>query len=382
MIRASIVETAPLVLDVGVVLLLAGAMGLIARKFGLPAVVGYLIAGMVVSPFTPGFVASNDQLALFADIGVILLLFEVGIEIDLRRITREQTGILYGAPIQVLITLGLGTPIFLALGISPFGAMLLALSIAMSSSVVIVNITRSKRRTTDTGTEEALLGFSVMQDIAGVIIAALVLTLYGSSEKPVLTSIIGLIGFAAVALAASKLIPFILRLLRWENDLFLIFSVAIGLTIAALGTRVFGIPMALAAFVAGIAINQSRDTDEVRKAILPFRDLFAVLFFVVIGSLLEPSQIKENFPFFGLLVLMLILLKTLPAILIAKIGKLKANKIQFGIGVSQVGEFSFVLGSAALVAGAITKSEFSALLLTVTVSIILSTVLVRQIRRH
>ena len=142
MIRASIVETAPLVLDVGVVLLLAGALGLIARKFGLPAVVGYLFAGILVSPFTPGFVASNDQLALFADIGVILLLFEVGIEIDLRRITKEQTGILFGAPLQVLFTLALGTPIFLVLGLPILGALLLALSIAMSSSVVIVNITK------------------------------------------------------------------------------------------------------------------------------------------------------------------------------------------------------------------------------------------------
>ena len=382
MIRASIVETAPLVLDVGVVLLLAGAFGLIARRFGLPAVIGYLLAGIVVSPFTPGFVASNDQLALFADIGVILLLFEVGIEIDLKRISREQVGILFGAPIQVLITLALGTPIFLALGLPILGALLLALSIAMSSSVVIVNITRSKRRTTNTETEEALIGFSVVQDIVGVGIAALILTIYGSSDRSIAVSILGLIGFVALAFIASKLIPLILRILRWESDLFLIFSVAIGLTIAAIGTRAFGIPMALAGFVAGITINQTRDTDEVRKAILPFRDLFAVLFFVVIGSLLEPSQIINNLPFFGLLMLLLVLLKTIPAIAVAKYGKLKANRFQFGIGISQVGEFSFVLGSAALVAGAITKSQFAALLLTVTVSIILSTVLVRQIKRH
>ena len=381
MLRASVIDTAPLVLDVGLVLLIAGTFGLLARKIGLPAVVGYLFAGMLVSPFTPGFVASNDQLALFADIGVVLLLFEVGIEIDLRRITKEQTGLLFGAPIQVLFSLGLGTPIFLALGLPILGALLLSLSIAMSSSVVIVNITRSKRRTTDTHTEEALLGFSVVQDIAGVLIAALVLTIYGTSNKSIAASVIGLIGFLLLAFLASKAIPTILRILRWENDLFLIFSVAVGLTIAAIGTRVFGIPMALAGFVAGIAINQSRDTDEVRKAILPFRDLFAVLFFVVIGTLIEPKEVTSNLKFFGLLALLLILLKTIPAILIAKIGKLKANKLQFGIGISQVGEFSFVLGSAALAADAITKSQFSALLLTVSVSIILSTVLVRQINR-
>ncbi|MSW15542.1 MAG: potassium transporter Kef, partial [Actinobacteria bacterium] len=151
---STIVDTAPLVLDVGVVLLLAATMGFLARKVGLPAVIGYLITGLMVSPFTPGYVASSDQLSILADIGVVLLLFEVGIEIDLKKIRKEQKSLLWGAPIQVFIGLAIGTPIFLWMGIPRLGALLLALSLAMSSSVVIVNITRSKRRKTDTGTED------------------------------------------------------------------------------------------------------------------------------------------------------------------------------------------------------------------------------------
>jgi CPA2 family monovalent cation:H+ antiporter-2 len=379
---ASIVETAPLVLDVGVVLTVAATMGFAARKLGLPSVIGYLLTGLLVSPFTPGFVADSNQLSLLADIGVVLLLFEVGIEIDLRRISKEQKALLWGAPAQVVIGLAIGTPVFLWLGIPLLGALLLALSIALSSSVVIVNITRSPRRTTDTATEEALLGWSVVQDVFGVAVAAVVLTLFGAAERPLILAIGGLVGFVLLAFAASRFLPILFRLVRWEKDLFLIYSVSVGLVLAALGTVVFGIPMALAGFVAGLAINQSRDTEEVRKAILPFRDLFAVLFFVVIGSLIEPSQVLKAWPFALLVLLLLILLKTLPVALFARMGKLKVKRFQFAVGMSQVGEFSFVLGSLAYSEGALTRAQFTGVLLAVVISIISSTLLVRKAPRQ
>ena len=378
---ASIVETAPLVLDVGVVLLAAATSGLVARKVGLPAIVGYLMAGLLVSPFTPGFVANGDQIALLADIGVVLLLFEVGIEIDLRRIRNEHGALLWASPLQVIVGTILGTPIFLLLDIPLFGAALLALSLAMSSSVVIVNITRSRRRTTSVATEESLLGWSVLQDITGVTLAALIIALLGNTNDSPIRSILGLIGFIALAVIASRLLPFLLRIVRWEHDLFLIYSVAIGLSIAALGTVLFGIPMALASFVAGLAINQTRDTDDVRKAVLPFKDLFQVLFFVVIGSLVQPDLILEALPFAALLLLVMLLLKTLPAFLLSRYRNIGDSAGQLSVGLSQVGEFSFVLGSAALAAGALTKVQFTGVLLAVISSIIVSTLAVRRASR-
>ena len=375
---ASIVETAPLVLNVGVVLTAAATMGFAARKLELPSVIGYLLTGLLVSPFTPGFVADNNQLALLADIGVVLLLFEVGIELDLRKVTREQKGLLWGVPTQMVVGVAIGTPVFLWLGIPIFGALLLSLSIAMSSSVVIVNITRSPRRATDTYTEESLLSWSLLQDIFGVAAAAIILTLFGAGDKTIAQAIGGLVGFGLLAIAASKILPIVLRAVRWDSDFFLIYSVAFGLVLAALGTVVFGIPMALAGFVAGLAINQSRDTEEVRKAILPFRDLFAVLFFVVIGTLIEPSQLSKAWPFAALVLAMLVILKTVPTILIARIGRLKAKPYHLGVGVSQIGEFSFVLGSLAFSQGAITRPQFTGLLLAVVLSIMTSTILVRK----
>ena len=372
-----VVDTAPLVLDVGIVLLGAATMGFAARKAGLPAVVGYLLTGLLVSPFTPGYVADYDQIAVLADIGVVLLLFEVGIEIDLRRISKEQKALLWGVPAQVAIGMAIGTPIFLFLDISLLGAFLLSLSIAMSSSVVIVNITRSRRRKTDTDTEEALLGWAVMQDVTGVTVAAIVLAIFGTSDRSLPVALGGIVGFVGVAYLSAKMIPIILRLVRWEKDLFLIFSVAIGLTLAALGTVVFGIPMALAGFVAGLSINQSRDTDDVRKAILPFRDLFAVLFFVIIGSLIEPALFSKALPFALVIIAIVIIGKSIPVVLLAKLGKLKANPFQMGAGVGQVGEFSFVLGSIAYSQGAIDRAQFVGVLMAVVFSIIASVLLVR-----
>lgn len=375
---ASIIETAPLVLNVGVVLTAAATMGFAARKVGLPSVIGYLFTGLLVSPFTPGFVAENNQLALLADIGVVLLLFEVGIELDLKRISREQKTLLWGVPTQVVLGVILGTPIFFWLGISFFGSLILALCIAMSSSVVIVNITRSPRRATNSMTEEALLGWSLVQDLVGVALAAVILTAFGKSETPLYIAIGGLIGFAVLAFVASKILPKILRAVRWERDLFLIYSVSFGLVLAALGTVVFNIPMALAGFIAGLTINQSRDTDEVRKAILPFRDLFAVLFFVVVGTLIQPSQLPDAWTFALLILLMMVLFKSLPTILVAKLGKMNATSFHLGVGVSQIGEFSFVLGSVAYSQGAITLTQYTGLLLAVVISITGSTILVRR----
>jgi CPA2 family monovalent cation:H+ antiporter-2 len=375
---ASIVETAPLVLNIGVVLGAAATMGLAARKVGLPSVIGFLATGLLVSPFTPGFVADNSQLALLADIGIVLLLFEVGIELDLRKLGREQRALLWGVPAQMGFGLVVGTPIFLLLGIPIFGALLLSLSIAMSSSVVIVNITRSPRRRTDTSTEEALLGWSLIQDLVGVAAAAVILTLFGTAEKSLFISIGGLFAFGAIAIVSSKILPRVLRAVRWDRDLFLIYSVSFGLVLAALGTVVFNIPMALAGFVAGLAINQSRDTEEVRKAILPFRDLFAVLFFVVVGTLIAPGAVIDAAPFAGLIILLMVILKTLPTILLARWGKMKVKKSLLGIGVSQIGEFSFVLGSLAFSQEVITSSQYTGVLLAVVISITGSTILVRR----
>ncbi|HET7678276.1 MAG TPA: cation:proton antiporter [Candidatus Limnocylindrales bacterium] len=372
-------EGAIAIVEIGSVLLLAAGLGWAARRVGLPAVVGYLAAGLAVSPFTPGFVADRTQIQLLADVGVVLLLFEVGIEIDPRRLRREHGGLIWAAPLQTIVTALLAGVAAYALGLPPLAAATVGLAVALSSSVVIVNITRSRRRTTDRDTEQALLGWSVLQDVTGVALAAALLALSGGEARPPAAALLGLLGFVAVAVAVAWLLPRVLLRLRSEHDLFLIVSVATGLAVAGLGAVAFGVPMALAAFVAGLAISESPDAAEARRRMLPFRDLFAVLFFVAIGSLIDPARLGGALPWVALLLALIVVGKVAVAYLLARAARLPARPLQLAIGLSQIGEFSFVLASIGLERGHLPADVYTALLATVALSIALSTVLVRLV---
>jgi CPA2 family monovalent cation:H+ antiporter-2 len=369
--------TAPIIAELGGLLLAAAAAGWVARRAGLPAVVGYLVVGLAVSPFTPGFVAHREQLYVLADIGVILLLFEVGIEIDVMRLRREQRGLFLAAPLQTLLTTAIGAAVALAAGLSLVAALLIGLCVALSSSVVIVNITRSSRRTTDRVTEHALLGWSVLQDLTGVVVAAFLIAAIGASARSPLVALAGIAAFVAVAVVVAWILPRVLRLLASDHDLFLIVSVASGLTIAGVGAVAFGVPMALAAFVAGLTISESHAADEARRRLLPFRDLFAVLFFVSIGSLIDPDELGSGLGWLALLLGVLVMGKVLVTYLLARLTGLSARPLQLAVGLAQLGEFSFVLASVGLAAGVIERPLYAAMLSTVAVTIAVSTIAVR-----
>jgi CPA2 family monovalent cation:H+ antiporter-2 len=375
------VDNAAAILEIGLVLLAAAALGAIARRFGLPAVVGYLVLGIAVSPFTPGYVADRHQIELLADVGVVLLLFEVGIEVDLLRLRREQAGLLWAAPAQVALTTSIAGVAIWAAGIAPLPAAILGLCIALSSSVVIVNITRSRRRTTDPATEAALLGWSVLQDVTGVAAAAVLLAALGTGGRPLPVALAGLLAFAAVALATAWLLPRVLDPLRDQQDLFLVVSVASGLALAGLGAVTFGVPLALAAFVAGLAIAEGPTTAEVRQRLLPFRDVFAVLFFVAIGMLLDPGQLSDGMSWLVFFLVLIAVAKVGLSYVLARVARLPGRPLQVALGLGQVGEFSFVLGSALLAAEAIEPPVYVALVAAVAVSIGVSAVVVRLVGR-
>jgi CPA2 family monovalent cation:H+ antiporter-2 len=373
-------HTAPAVLELGLLLLLAALAGKLARRVGLPAVIGYLLIGVAVSPFTPGYVANRESLAVLADIGVVLLLFEVGIEINPLRLARERRRLLLLSPLQVFITWALAAGACIAFGMSPAGAAIVGLSIAMSSSVVVVNITRSRRRTTDPATDDELLGWSLIQDLVGVSSALVLFAVVGLGGRSPLTSAVGVIAFGAIAAAAAFLLPWLLRRVQAEHDLFLLVSVASGLVLAGLGSRFFGVPLALAAFIAGLAITESPVAAEARQRLLPFRDLFAVMFFVALGTVIDPRTIGSSLPWLLLFLGLVVVAKVLVVWALAKIGGLTGRRLQLAVGLGQVGEFSYVLGALALSAGLITKQVGAGLVGAVVVSIAASSLLVRVAR--
>jgi CPA2 family monovalent cation:H+ antiporter-2 len=371
--------TAPAILEIGLVLLAAVAAGYVARRIGLPAVVGYLVVGLAVSPFTPGYVADPEQLHLLADLGVVLLLFEVGIEVDLRTLRREQRNLFWVAPAQMSLTTVIGAAVFIVLGFAPIPAAILGLCVAFSSSVVVVNITRSRRRTTDVPTERAMLGWAVLQDVSGVLAAGVLLAAFAIGGRPVTDALIGLVAFVLLAIVTARLLPRVLTGLRHEHDLFLITSVASGLALAGVGAVVFGVPLALAAFVGGLAITESHTAAEARRRLLPFRDLFAVLFFVAIGTLVDPGDLLVGLPMLGVFLILIVVAKSGVSYVLARLSRLPARPLQLAVGLGQMGEFGFVLASALVAAGAITGADYVALLGAVVVSIAASAILVRSV---
>jgi len=373
-------HTAPAILELGLLLVLATLAGKVARRLGMPAVLGYLAVGLLVSPFTPGYTANREQLAVLADIGVVLLLFEVGIEINPIRLARQRR-LLVLAPAQVFITWGVAAVVCALFGMSQAGSAMVGLSIAMSSSVVVVNITRSVRRTTDAATDTALLSWSVIQDLLGVSSALVLMVVIGLQGRSGLVALGGMLAFIALAAAAAVVLPWALRRLRTDHDLFLLLSIGGGLLIAGIGSRFLGVPLALAAFVAGLAITESEEAGEARQRLLPFRDVFAVMFFVSLGTVIDPSALGGALLWLALIVGLVVAAKVVPAWALARFGRLQARPLQLAVGLGQVGEFSYVLGALALTAGIITNQVATALVAAVAITIATSSVLVRLVHR-
>lgn len=368
-------ENALPVLELGLILLVAALAGVLARRLGFPAVVAYLVVGLLVGPFTPGYVADRERIQTLADIGVVLLLFEVGIELDLRALRREPLTLMVGAPAQVVLSTALGTVVLVMLGVGTLGAATLGLALALSSSVVVVNITRSRFRTTDRLTERTMLVWAILQDaVTLVAVATLAVFLVPGRSEAMPLAVLGLVTFVVLAIAANALlVPRLLRWVRREQDSFIIVAVSVALATAGIGSFAFGVPLALAAFVAGLGLSLDREAKEARREILPFRDLFAVMFFVAVGSLVDPQALVTDSVWLAAFVGLVALRSALIWAMAGLLG-IPGRAGQVAVGLGQIGEFSFVVAALGLGAGAIDNAQFSAVLATATLTIALSTV--------
>jgi CPA2 family monovalent cation:H+ antiporter-2 len=359
-------------------LLAAAVAGFAARRVGLPAILGYLSVGLLVSPFTPGYVADRHQIQLLADIGVVLLLFEVGIEVDLRQLHRQSRRLLIAVPLQVAVSAGVSLAAAMATGVSLRGSLLFGLAIALSSSVVVVNITRSWRRTVSAETADLLLGWSVLQDVVGTAVALVVISLVGLGGDSVGVTLLFITAFIGLAFGCSRLLPMALHRLRHEEDLFLMVSVSSALVIAGIGAQLFHVPLALAAFLGGLAISESREASAARQRLLPFRDLFAVLFFVAVGTLLDPMDLDDAWQWALLTLALVVSAKAMPTLVLAHyLRGPGVHPPQVAVGLAQIGEFSFVLASLGAMHGILPSSAYNGLLAGMILTIPASSVLAR-----
>lgn len=358
-----------------VALVAALALGALAHRLGLPPMIGYIVAGLVVGPATPGPTADREEVLALADIGVALLMFSIGLQFSLHEIRSIGARILLGTPIQVAITMALGTFTGLALGWEVPEALFIGGAVSVCSTVVLVKVAgEAALHTTSYG--RAALGVSVVQDVLTIVLVV-ALTAIGGEEEATPLSAAGTVaialGFVAVmVVAGSRILPRLLGIVAGlrSRELFVI-SVAVISIGTAFAASALGVSVALGAFVAGLALSDSDLTDSVLGEIVPLRELFSTFFFVSVGILLEPAAVVAAWPAVLGLLAIITLGKAVPIAVIARLnGQLPSSAVRTGALIGQSGEFSFVLASAGLSLAAVRPDTFSLAMGAVVISIL------------
>lgn len=359
-------EDVRLIVDLVMGLGAATIAGLIARRLGLPALIGYILAGLIIGPHTPGLVADQGRVIQVANLGVALLMFALGVEFSLSGIVRVRRAALLGGGIQIPLTILLGTLAGLAAGWNIGAALVLGGVFAISSSIVALKALLN-RGEMESPHARVALGLGIVQDLSLAPMLALIPVIAGE-RSGVLGIVESLLISAGVLIAAlilgTKLVPPILRVLAisGSRELFMLAVVAIALGVA-LATHAAGLSLGLGAFLAGIVVSESEFEEQVLADIIPVRDLFSTLFFLAVGMLIDPLALLAHWEDVLALVVVLVvgkLLITGGAFLAAGVDHRTATLA--AVFMAQIGEFSFVLAGSGYEHELIDLSQYGAIL--------------------
>ncbi|MBW3623445.1 MAG: cation:proton antiporter [Armatimonadetes bacterium] len=363
-------------LRVGEAVVAALAGGLIARLVRMPVLIGYLIAGIVVGPHTPGFFADEETVNAVARFGVAMLMFAVGVQTSLKELEGVRQTALVGGGIQILGTILLGMLAGLALGWGAYGGLFLGCALSLSSTAVVLRILE-ERGELNTGHGTAMLGILVVQDLAVVAMVAILPALAMFTTEgmnalaPLGMSLLkGVLFVAALLVVAQRVVPV---LLEWiartgSRELFLLTAVCICMA-AGWAAHALGLSLELGAFLAGLVVSEEY-AHEVFAQVRPLRDLFASLFFVSVGMLLDPAFIVRHWEAVLAVSLVILLGKSLlSAMGLYLLGWHGRTAIIAGLGLANIGEFSFLLATIgtrqALIPSEIASVILSAALVTI-----------------
>ena len=361
--------------------------GLVARKLRQPTILGYVVAGIMIGPFTPGpRVTDAHSLELLAEIGVILLMYSIGIEFSPRDLLQVKWIALLGGPLGIVMSIGLGIGAGLPLGLHWTQGATMGAIISVASTMVLSRLLiDAGRLLSDEG--KAMIGVTLMEDFAVVILTIVlpVLANFSGEKAADLGYSLGkaLLILAPIAFVMAKLVPPLLaRVAGTQSDeLFVLVAVALGFGVAAI-TQAVGLSLALGAFLAGMVISGSEYSHQALSRLLPLRDVFVALFFVTIGTLVDPRALLTH-P--GLLVILLALIivgKFVIWSIVAVVFRYRwRTAIRIGVGLTQIGEFSYVLVQVARSASLVDDALYNATLMASLVSILLNAVLVRLVSR-
>ncbi len=384
--------------DLSILLTFAGGLvgalllGYLAHRLKLSPIVGYLVAGIVVGPFTPGFVANRAVAEQFAEIGVILLLFGIGLRFHLRELLAVWRIAIPGALIQSALSTTILAALLHLLGWSWTSGFILGMAISVASTVVMA-LVLGEWHDLHAHIGHVAVGWTVVEDLLTVVLLLLLPLTFGSvpsADLPI-GMVLGLAGLKILALGAIVFIlgkwaiPWALERIAGtrSRELFTLAVLGIAVGVAVGSSLVFGVSMALGAFLAGLAVGRSDFAARAANDALPMRDAFAVLFFVSVGMLFDPRSLIES-PLPVLLVLLaVVVVKPLAATLTVRLlGEPMSSALPIGAAFSQIGEFSFILGTVALGLGLIDTVGWNALVAASIISIALNPYVYRWARRR
>ena len=348
---------APLISTIVIALALAWAFAAVANRLKLPPIVGYLLAGIAIGPFTPGFVADQNIASELAEIGVILLMFGVGLHFSLADLLSVKAIAIPGAFAQIACATLLGMGLGLWLGWSIEGALVFGLALSVASTVVLLRALQ-ERRLVETERGRIAVGWLIVEDIAMVLTLVLLPALSGALEGnagaapldiavALGTTVAKIAAFVGIMLIVGKrLIPGILHYMAHtaSRELFRLSVLVIALGAAYAAAELFGVSFALGAFFAGMILSESALSQQAAQETLPLRDAFAVLFFVSVSMLFDPTiLVREPIPVL-VTVLIIVLGKSLAAFAIVRgFGYSTPTALTISASLAQIGEFSFIL---------------------------------------
>jgi CPA2 family monovalent cation:H+ antiporter-2 len=373
------------ILELGAAVGAALLGGAIAVRLRQPAIVGYLIAGIAIGPFTPGFVGDVDRISALADIGVVMLLFALGVEFSIRGLREVGRVAIPGATAQILVVLGVGAALMVGLGFELREALVIGAGLSLSSTLVVLK-SLIDRGELDSLHGRAAIGWSIVQDIATIVfIVALPPLAGGDVLLPFGLAMVKAAVFLVLAyVVGTRLLPMAFAAVArlGSSELFLLAVVATALLTAFVSSAVFGLSIALGAFVAGILISESDLSHQAAAEVTPFRDLFAVLFFVSVGMLMDPAALVAEAWLVALLVVVAVVGKGFLTAGLGRGRRLPARSaLLLGAVMAQVGEFSFILAGDALELGLVGERAYNLILGTAVVSILLNPLVLRAVDR-
>jgi CPA2 family monovalent cation:H+ antiporter-2 len=369
--------------DVAYVFLAALLGGGLAWFLRQPLIVGYVVGGILISPFTPGpSVSDLHHFEVLAEIGVVLLMFSIGLEFSLSNLLRVKWVALIGGPLGIFLSIGLSLLVGPFLGWSVLKAIVVGAVISVASTMVLARLLLD-RGELHSRHGQVMIGITLVEDLAVVVLTVLLPSL--GPLEPGRFSQIGLallksaLILAPFAYLASKAVPALLtRVARTQNqELFLLVALGLGLGTAAL-TQAVGLSLALGAFLAGLIISGSEYAHETVARLLSLRDAFVALFFVTIGALIDPSSVFQNWHLLAVMIGLVVVGKFLIWTGVVRLFRYPLRTaLLVALGLTQIGEFSFVLVEVSRSAGIIGMDVYNATLAASLFTILLNTQLIR-----